>query len=288
VATPPPPTEQDLGLLFDTVAEDYDAVRPHYPAALFDDLETLTGLRPRSRLLEIGCGPGIATRDLLRRGWVVDAVEPGAAMARVALRAAAGAPLRVEVSTFEQWTPPPEPYEVVFSATAIHWVDPDLRWAKTASVLEPGGHLALATNRTLSGGTFDELYGASAALHRQYAPDMSDEGRSPDLDAFRSELEAAASDIGTLWGVADPKGGAAPAGRDHYEPPVLCSYPWEQPYSRREAIRLLGTYSPYLVLPEERRTALLAGIGELIDARFGGTVIRRYLSILAVARRAGV
>jgi SAM-dependent methyltransferase len=272
-------------MLFDAAAEDYEARRPHYPAALFDDLDALAGLNRGSRVLEIGCGTGIATRDLLARGWLVDAVEPGARMARVARREAGEAALHIDVTSFEAWVPRPGPYELVFSATAIHWVDPEVRWAKPAKLLESGGHLALATNRTLRGGSFDELYDASAGLQRRHAPDMVEEGRSPELEQFRSDLDAAASDIGTLWGVADPKGGGAAAGPS-FEEPALCTYLWEQTYSKDEAVGLLGTYSPYLAIPEGRRNALLGGMGELIDERFGGAVTRRYLSILAVARRA--
>jgi SAM-dependent methyltransferase len=272
-------------MLFDAAAEDYEAWRPHYPAALFDDLAVLAGLSPGSRVLEIGCGTGIATRDLLDRGWVVDAVEPGAQMARVARREAGrAAALHIDVTTFEDWVPGAAPYALVFSATAIHWVDPRVRWTKSAIVLEPGGHLALATNRTLRGGSFDELYEQSAGLERRHAPEMIEEGQSPELEQFLSDLDAAALDIGTLWGAADPKGGGAAAGGS-FEAPVLCTYPWEKTYDRDQAIGLLGTYSPYLALPEEQRTALLDGMGELIDERFGGAVTRRYLSILAVARR---
>lgn len=272
-------------MLFDPAAEDYEAWRPHYPAALFDDLAVLAGLSPGSRILEIGCGTGIATRDLLARGWVVDAVEPGAQMARVARREAGeAAALHIDVTTFEDWEPGAVPYSLVFSATAIHWVDPKVRWTKSALVLEPGGHLALATNRTVRGGSFDELYEQSAGLERRHAPEMLEEGPSPELEQFLADLDAAASDIGTLWGVADPKGGDAAAGGS-FEEPVLCTYPWEQTYDRDQAIGLLGTYSPYLALPVERRTALLDGMGGLIAERFGGAVTRRYLSILAVARR---
>jgi hypothetical protein len=38
---------------------------------------------------------------------------------------------------------PRESYEAVFSASAIHWVDPDLSWRKIADALAPGGTLAL-------------------------------------------------------------------------------------------------------------------------------------------------
>ncbi len=274
-----------IGRLFDTVAEEYDDLRPHYPPPLFDDLTAIAHLDPGARVLEIGCGTGIATRDLLARGLVIDAVEPGREMAAVARREAPGLPLQVHVSTFEGWTPEPEPYELVFSATAFHWVDPAVRWEKTADVLRSGGYLALATNRTVRGGSFQQLEELSDDLRRRYAPDMVDEGPSPSAASFRARMAAASGDIGTLWGVADPKGGASPA-RDLYEPPEVRTYRWDQPYGREAAIRLLATYSPYLALPEGGRRALLAGMGRLVDERFGGTVVRRYLSILAVARRA--
>ena len=38
---------------------------------------------------------------------------------------------------------PGERYQAVFSASAIHWVDPDLSWRTIADVLAAGGTLAL-------------------------------------------------------------------------------------------------------------------------------------------------
>ena len=50
-------TEQRFS--FDAWAQDYDAYRPGYPAALFTDLVNIGALdRP---ILEIGCGTGKAT-----------------------------------------------------------------------------------------------------------------------------------------------------------------------------------------------------------------------------------
>ena len=43
---------------FEEAPERYDLVRPGYPEELFDDLERLAGLRPGSRVLELGCGTG--------------------------------------------------------------------------------------------------------------------------------------------------------------------------------------------------------------------------------------
>ncbi|MGH8995111.1 MAG: class I SAM-dependent methyltransferase [Acidimicrobiales bacterium] len=276
-------TSRDLALSFDSVAHTYDDIRPHYPAALFDDIESITGLRRGDRVFEIGCGTGIATRSLLDRGFVVDAVEPGPTMARIALERAHGLPLHVEPGTFETWKPGDRSYTAVFSATAIHWVDPRVRWAKAASVLRDGGHLALATTRTVDGGGFADLNAMSQDLHDEHL--FSDFGRSPSSESLETALTAAGDDIGLVWGEADPKGGAHPAG-SWFEPSVVRTYHWEQSYDATEAVRLLSTYSAYLAMDDDRRSALMDSLARLVDEELGGSVSRPYLSILAVARGA--
>lgn len=63
---------------FDTVADEYDAARPTYPGAVFDALGPLGG----RRVLDVGAGTGIATRELVARGADVVAVEPGGEVLR--------------------------------------------------------------------------------------------------------------------------------------------------------------------------------------------------------------
>ena len=48
---------------------------------------------------------------------------------------------------FEEWTPPAGGVPLVYSAQAWHWVDPDLRWARAAQALAPGGALAVFGHR---------------------------------------------------------------------------------------------------------------------------------------------
>jgi protein-L-isoaspartate O-methyltransferase len=66
-----------LRATFDQAAGLYGRARPGYPPALFDDLADLTGIRPGSRVLEIGPGTGQATLPLAERGGRVVAVELG-------------------------------------------------------------------------------------------------------------------------------------------------------------------------------------------------------------------
>jgi SAM-dependent methyltransferase len=114
----PPPADPRRS--FDVAADIYDEIRPTYPAALFDDLFDL--LPPRPNILEVGPGTGQATRDLLRHGALVHAIEIGPGMAA---RLRANLPsdeLRVTIGDFERVHVPERSMDAVFSATAYHWV----------------------------------------------------------------------------------------------------------------------------------------------------------------------
>src|SRR5215467_2058128 len=129
---------------FGGVAELYDRVRPGYPPALFDDIAAIAGLAPDSRVLEIGCGTGLATQPLAERRFAVTALELRDEMAAVARAKLAQFPnVLIETAAFERWPLPSEPFDLVASAQAFHWIDPDVRFHKTVQALTPSGWLAL-------------------------------------------------------------------------------------------------------------------------------------------------
>jgi hypothetical protein len=66
---------------------------------------------------------------------------------------------------------------------------------------------------------------------------------------------------------------------------VLRSYEQEIAYSAHGYLELLATYSGHRALAPEQRAGLFACVGELIDSRYGGTVSKRYLYELRLARR---
>src|SRR2546426_501342 len=109
-----------LRATFEEVPELYERTRPSYPAELFDDLVSFAGLEVGSRVLEIGCGTGQATLPLAGRG------------------------LEVVNAVFEEWEASDESFDAVVAFTAFHWVDPEVKYAKAARLLRPGGCLAVA------------------------------------------------------------------------------------------------------------------------------------------------
>jgi SAM-dependent methyltransferase len=171
------------------------------------------------------------------------------------------------LSRFDDWEPSGRRFDLAFSATAIHWVHPDVRWSKAASVLRPGGFLALATNRTVSESTFEQLYRASTAIHARYDGGVDETG-SPSPSELVAALDAVSMDIGSLWGIVEPKGTVCRAGQ-LFDRSALSWYPWERRYRTDEAIGLFSTYSPYLSLPSPARRGLFSELSAMIDDQFG-------------------
>jgi SAM-dependent methyltransferase len=252
---------------FNEDAELYDRMRPRYPAALFDDLADLAGIGPGCRVLEIGCGTGQATWALAERGCRIVAVERGDRLAALARRRLAGYPsVEVVRASFEEWPLPDEPFDVVFAATSFHWIDPAVRAVKSAEALRPGGALATIATEHITGGTTRFFADAQACYERH------DPATPPGLRLLPAD--AIAPSYTELTG-----GPFGPAEFRRYE--------WERPYTAAEYLDLLLTYSGHRALPEPARRGLLGCISSLIEGRYGGRVVKRYLNELRVAHRTG-
>lgn len=243
-------------LSFGGVAALYDRARPSYPPALID---TLMEWMPRA-VLDVGCGTGKASRLLADRGCAVTGVEPDASMAVIAR--AHG--ITVEEGTFEQWDPQHRRFDLVISGQAWHWVDPKLGVAKAASVIHPGGHLAVFWNR----GRHDPT--TAAALDTVY------ERLAPSLERPTAELhpahEAHDEHVETLQ-----RSGAFVSFEAR-------AYPWEAVYDRASWLDFVATQSDHVLLSDAQRAALLDALGNVIDG-LGGTVAYHFSTLLLTATR---
>ena len=262
----PVPDGSSLRSIFDEAAELYDQARPGYPTALFDDLAGLACCGPGCRVLEIGCGTGQASVPLAARGCALVCVELGSSMAAVARRNLAPFPAaRVVTAAFEDWPLPPEPFDMVLSATAFHWLDPAVRVVKAADALRPGGALATIATYHVAGGTaafFDEIQ----ACYERWDP-----ATPPGLRLLPAE--------------AMPMDGEEIERSDRFESPQFRRYETDIPYTRASYIDVLLTYSGHRALPPDDQRGLLDCIGSLIDDRYGGQIVKRYLTELRTAHR---
>jgi SAM-dependent methyltransferase len=265
-------SSMERGLVFDRVAGLYDRVRPEYPERLID---SALGDRPVRDVLEVGCGAAQLTAALVARGLRVDAIEPGAKLAALARLRAPEA--RVRVARFEELELPDAVFDGVFSATAFHWVDPSVGWAKAARILRPGGILALLSHvcvtdeRTRpSQEALRDLYGAPWRLRDEQEVVAGALARVENISAVWAWLEEPGIEVeeaGRVFG--ETRFEAVPRGLD---------------LDAAELVDLQRTTATHLVLGAAKRERVERGMVELVE-RLGGTFPVRQLAVLAVAER---
>jgi trans-aconitate methyltransferase len=257
---------------FNAVADRYDRARPRYPAELFDTVARKAGLDSSSRLLELGCGPGIATVPFAERGYEFVCIEPGEDLAqrtRAKVAAIDGARVRVETTTFEAWSDaqamqPGELFDVVFAAQSFHWMDSATRFARCAAALREGGWLAVFGN-AMQGG--DEP--VHEALRQIYA-------RYEGVNTFPY--------LGLYAGKTSPFDQvvrSASEFRDVENP----TWTWLKSYTATEYVEMVSTHSDHLMMEAERGEQLLREVGGAIDAA-GGRIEVEYITGLYLAQRA--
>jgi ubiquinone/menaquinone biosynthesis C-methylase UbiE len=198
---PPAPSERDYGKVFDEVAAEYDRNRPMYPGELVDQACQVAGIGDGDQVLEIGCGSGQLTRSLAARGLHVTALEPGKNLIALARKNLEGAgAVEFMNARFEDASCPHEHFRAVFSASALHWVDPKVSWLKIADVLVPGGTLALLSYFGLEEQRSKHDQEALLAAMRKVAPDTAAGWPTyRDLDTTLAGVRQRRENISEVW-----------------------------------------------------------------------------------------
>jgi SAM-dependent methyltransferase len=258
----------ELHRIFDRAADGYQAARPEYPTALYDELIELTGVSTQSRLLEIGCATGKATLPLARRGFRITAVELGPELAAVARLNLAPYPLvTVEQGAFETWpNPGGAGYDLVFAATAWHWLDATVRYRRAFDLLEPGGHLAFWSATHVFPEDGDPLFAEIQEVYREIGAAKPGD----DLQLRPGQL---------------PDQGAEILASGLFGDVAVREFDWEVDYTAEQYLALLDTFSGHLAMPDTARDRLYAEIRRRLAARPSGTVRRGWGAVLHVARR---
>jgi SAM-dependent methyltransferase len=108
-------------------------------------------LPPAARVLEIGCGAGLLSADLFRRGFVVDGIDPSGAMVELARARAseigAGDRIRVSEGDAHSLAFASGSYDLVVALGVLPFLhSPAVALSEIARVLRPGGHVLLSSD----------------------------------------------------------------------------------------------------------------------------------------------
>ncbi len=274
------------GLSFDRVAGEYDRSRPQYPAELVAHACAMAGLAVGDRVLEIGCGSGQLTCELLARGLRVTAVEPGANLIALATARCRGAgEVAFVPARFEEAPLPAAPFAAVFAASSFHWLDPDVSWHRAAAALAPGGTLALLQYCSLLEASDDQA--ALLAALARCAPGVAAAWPPQrELDVIRAGVEERRANVSEVWSWI---GGYHLARADVaglFTEVTLSAVPVRMQNTAEELIRMMSTHSFYEQLAAEQRQALRADCLALEQA-LGRLVRSTTAALLVTARRSG-
>src|SRR5439155_7202545 len=128
---------------FDVAADAYDRFMGRYSRQLSPQLADFAGIRPGQRVLDVGCGPGALTAELVARlgPMAVSAVDPSAPFVAAARLRNPG--VDVEQAAGEDLPFPGGAFDAALAQLVVHFMsDPDAGLSEMRRVTRLGGVVA--------------------------------------------------------------------------------------------------------------------------------------------------
>ncbi len=225
-----------LAARFVDVADSYERGRPEYTPAAVQAIAAELHLAPGARVLDLAAGTGKLTRTLLGVGLDVIAVEPQAKLREI-LIAGVGAQ-RVLDGVAEEIPLPDASVAAVTVADAFHWFDHAAALREIQRVLVAGGGLAVL----------------------RILPDWSGASWAHEVGTLIAELRPAHPQFeGPDWQEAAIAAGC-------WTSPREIQLTMMQPADPEQVLDYIASMSWMAALPDDRRAATVARIGEIIGA----------------------
>ncbi|MEL7082961.1 MAG: class I SAM-dependent methyltransferase [Cyanobacteria bacterium P01_A01_bin.3] len=248
-------------------AEAYDRARPAYPPELIAKLVAMTDLSSQSKLLEVGCGPGTATRAFAPLNLEMVCLEPNPAFVQLACHNCQPfSNVIIQHCSFEEWELQPQAFDVVLAASSFHWIPAEIAYPKAADALVENGSLILLWNKELQPSY--EVFQHLSAVYADYAPSLA-----------KYEDEATQIEVSQSLGRWVEES-------EHFTDVRLGYAICEYTYSADRYLMLLNSYSPYIQLDPDVREGLFVALREAIERDFGGSLQLSNICAFHVARKA--
>ena len=244
---------------FDTVASTYEKLRPGYVEELYRALFAYIPISENSNVVEVGSGGGQATVPLLKTGCRLTVVEYGEQFSQL---------LKDKFQEFEDTEFDEEVFDLVFSASAFHWVPEKIGYEKVFSMLKKGGVFARFANHPYRDKGKPELSKEIDEIYDEYYNKFHNKKREV-LTEYTEEQAKDRAMIASKYGFTDIQ----------YK-----LFYRERIFSAKEYIELLGTYSDHIAIEETIRIKFFSKIEEAIN-NHGGTITIYDTMDLQLARK---
>ena len=241
----------DLRTTFNIDEFNYDKARPDYPSELFEGIFKYSNPSANSSVLEIGIGTGQATLPFLKKNYNLTAVELGNRLAEYCKQKFSPYEnFNIINNDFLEANLPENSFDLIFSATAFHWIPKDSGYTKVKSLLKPNGVFALFWNHPYVSNTEDKTNLASMAIYQKYRPNDK-----PPIQFDESKCQVIINEL-AQFGFTDIQSKI---------------YRRTRTLTSEEYVNLIRTYSDHNALPEQIRLAFEQDMKEAID-EVGGKI----------------
>jgi SAM-dependent methyltransferase len=253
-----------LETTFDSVCTEYDRWRPTYVKELYDDIFDVKEINPSSNVLEVGIGTGQATFPILETACSLTAIELGYNLAEFSrYKYKNYEKFNVVNLPFQDFKCPPNSFDLIFSASAFHWIPEDIGYTKVFNMLKSGGVFARFANHPYKDKKRNNIHLAFEKIYAKYMP---------------------GSLAGDEYGEENAKNRAELAHKYGFVDISYRLYHRTRTFTADEYTLLLGTYSDHIAIEEKTRMKFFDEIREAINDN--GGIITLYDTIdLQLARK---
>lgn len=227
------PAAERLTNTFNEDPSHYNKWRPGYPNALFADIFAAKQIGPGSRVLEVGIGTGQATLPFLETGCRLTAVEKGDNLAAFAREKFAGfSELDIVNLPFQAYQPNEGRFDLIYSASAFHWLPEEEGYKKVFALLKKGGVFARFANHPHFHEDYENVHRALQEVYQKHMPGSKPKPR------YTAAHAQERCEIARKYGFVS----------------LSCQiYLRTRIYTAEDYVALLDTYSDHRILEEKKK-----------------------------------
>ncbi len=265
--------EIDLRLTFNEDALNYDKFRPTYTDKLFDDVIRYSSLNNSKKALEIGIGTGQATLPFLKTGCNITAIEIGDKLAQFSReKFAQFNSFKVINKDFESVQLDENAYDLIYSASAFHWIPIEIGLPKVYSLLKSKGVFAWFSVQPAPAKEHTNIHNEIQKVYSKHSKYFGAERPLPNLQLWQKQAKEKC---------LNRSGALKQYGFINVNDKL---YYGSRTFNAEDYTTLISTYSDHIAMPEDIRIPFLNEIAGIINA-YGGKFTLSDTMILCMGRK---
>ena len=250
------PIIKGLEWTFDTVASTYEKFRPGYTDELYKMIFDYISLDDSCYAIEVGIGGGQATLPILKTGCNLTAVEYGEEFSKLCKdKFKEYRNFSIITNKFENTNFLDNTYDLVYSASAFHWVPESVGYTKVFSMLKSGGAFARFANYPYRDKGNLSLSEEIDRIYAEYYYKFYNKKQEVPAE-YSGEQALQRAKIAEKYGFVDIK---------------YALFYRTRTFSANEYSTLLGTYSDHIAIEENIRKEFFSKIEDAIN-NHGGSI----------------